>query len=41
VLPGEYPAGVQSVLTMGRLTQGVREDLSAATAVIRVRGGRV
>jgi len=41
VLPGEYPVGVQSVLTMGRLTQGVQEDRSAAMAVIRVRGGRV
>ncbi len=38
---GEYPAGVQSVLGMGRLTQAVREDPSSAISAIRVRGGRV
>ena len=41
VLPGEYPAGVNAVLSMGRLTQGVREDPSVAKSAIRVRGGRV
>ncbi len=41
VLPGEYPDGVQTVLTMGRLTQGVRETLPVATAAIRIRGGKV
>jgi soluble lytic murein transglycosylase-like protein len=41
VLPGEYPDGVQTVLTMGRLTQGVRETAAAATAAIRIRGGKV
>jgi hypothetical protein len=41
VLPREYPAGVNAVLSMGRLIQGVREDPSVATAAIRVRGGRV
>ena len=40
-LPGEYPVGVNSVLSMGRLSQGVREDPSVAKAAIRVRGGRV
>jgi Transglycosylase SLT domain len=39
--PGEYPVGVLSVISMGRLTQGVREDLSVAIAAIRIRGGRV
>jgi membrane-bound lytic murein transglycosylase B len=41
-LPGEYAPGVQTVLRLGgRLTQGVREDVAAATAAIRIRGGRV
>jgi hypothetical protein len=39
--PGEYPPEVQSVLSMGRLTQGVREDPARVTSAIRVRGGRV
>ncbi|MDB5734713.1 MAG: lytic transglycosylase protein [Alphaproteobacteria bacterium] len=41
VLPGEYPEGIQTVLTMGRLTQGVRETAAAATAAIRIRGGKI
>jgi hypothetical protein len=41
VVPGEYPDGVQTVLTMGRLTQGVRETAAVATAAIRIRGGKV
>jgi soluble lytic murein transglycosylase-like protein len=40
-VPGEYPDGVQTVLSMGRLTQGVREDIRVATAAIRIRGGKV
>lgn len=41
-LPGEYAPGVQSVLRLGgRLTQGVREDVAAATAAIRIRGGAI
>jgi soluble lytic murein transglycosylase-like protein len=41
-LPGEYAPGVQTVLRLGgRLTQGVREDVAAATAAIRIRGGRI
>jgi hypothetical protein len=39
--PGEYPDGVQTVLSMGHLSQGVREDIGSATAAIRVRGGKV
>jgi hypothetical protein len=41
VVPGEYPDGVQTVLTLGRLTQGVRETASVATAAIRIRGGKI
>ena len=41
-LPGEYAPEVQSVVRIGeRLTQGVREDLAAVTAAIRIRGGRI
>jgi hypothetical protein len=39
--PGEYPDGVLTVLFMGRLTQGVREDIDVAAAAIRIRGGKV
>jgi membrane-bound lytic murein transglycosylase B len=39
--PGEYPDGVLTVLSMGRLSQGVREDIRVATAEIRIRGGQV
>jgi soluble lytic murein transglycosylase-like protein len=42
VVPGEYPDGVQSVLTVGRMmTQGVRETAAEATAAIRIRGGKI
>jgi hypothetical protein len=41
VFPGEYPDGVQSVLSMGRLTQGVREPAEAAAKAVRIRGGKV
>jgi Transglycosylase SLT domain len=40
-LPGEYAPGVQSVVTIGRLRQGVREDVRAATAIIRAHGGAI
>jgi membrane-bound lytic murein transglycosylase B len=40
-VPGEYPDGVQTVLSMGPLTQAVREDVQAVTAAIRIRGGKV
>ncbi len=40
-LPGEYPDGVLTVLSMGRLTQGVREDVGVASATIRMHGGKV
>jgi hypothetical protein len=39
--PGEYAPGVQSVITVGRLHQGVRESLAQAKAIIRAHGGGV
>ena len=39
--PGEYTPGVQSVITAGKLRQGVRESVAAVTAAIRVHGGMV
>jgi len=39
-LPGEYAPGVQSVITVGRVKQGVRESVAQAKAIIRGhRGG--
>lgn len=40
-IEGEYPEGVQAVLSMGRLTQAVREPAASVTAAIRIRGGKV
>jgi len=40
-LPGEYAPGVQTVIRVGRLQQGVRESLAAARAAIRAHGGGV
>ena len=37
--PGEYADGVQTVITAGRLTQGVRESLVAVKTIIRAHGG--
>jgi hypothetical protein len=39
--PGEYAPGVLSVITAGRIHQGVREAPARAKAVIRARGGAV
>jgi soluble lytic murein transglycosylase-like protein len=39
--PGEYAPGVQTVITVGRLHQGVRESVAQAKAVIRAHGGGV
>jgi soluble lytic murein transglycosylase-like protein len=39
--PGEYAPGVQSVITVGRLHQGVRESVARAKAIIRSHGGGV
>ena len=41
VSPGEYTSGVQTVITAGRLRQGVKEDLATVTAAIRIRGGTI
>jgi membrane-bound lytic murein transglycosylase B len=38
---GEYAPGVQSVIAFGRVRQGVCENVDAAKAAIRARGGRV
>jgi soluble lytic murein transglycosylase-like protein len=39
--PGEYAPGVASVITVGRLHQGVRETLAQARAIIRAHGGGI
>jgi hypothetical protein len=36
--PGEYPAGVQAVLTIGKARQGVKEDVASVTATLRSHG---
>lgn len=37
-LPGEYAPGVNAVIGMGKLKQGVRESITEATAVLRRHG---
>jgi soluble lytic murein transglycosylase-like protein len=39
--PGEYAPGVQTVITMGRLHQGVRESMAQVRAAIRAHGGGI
>src|SRR5947207_5574865 len=39
--PGEYAPGVQSVITAGRMSQGVRESLTTVKSIIRSHGGAV
>jgi hypothetical protein len=39
--PGEYAACVQSVITIGRVNQGVCEPPAKARALLRARGGAV
>ena len=40
-MPGEYAPGVRSVITVGRIKQGVRESVAQAQAIIRGhRGGK-
>jgi hypothetical protein len=39
--PGEYAPGVHSVITIGRIRQGVRETLAQAKSAIRARGGAI
>lgn len=38
-LPGEFAASVQTVVTLGKVSQGVREPVTVATAAIQSRGG--
>jgi len=38
-LPGEYAPGVQSVIAIGRMRQGVRENLATVRAKLHIRGG--
>ncbi len=38
-LPGEYAPAVKSVLTVGKRSQAIREDVRIATAAIRATGG--
>jgi soluble lytic murein transglycosylase-like protein len=40
-LPGEYAPGVQSVVAVGRIRQGVKETVARATAIIRSHGGLI
>jgi soluble lytic murein transglycosylase-like protein len=40
-LPGEYAPGVQSVVTVGRARQGVRESVGQARAIIRGHRGKI
>lgn len=40
-LPGEYAPGVRTVITMGRLHQGVRESPADVKAILRRHGGGI
>ena len=40
-LPDEYAPGVQSVITVGRARQGVRESVAQARAIIRGHRGKI
>jgi len=40
-LPDEYAPSVQSVIAIGKVRQGVREDVAKVTATIRARGGAI
>lgn len=40
-LPDEYAPTVQSVITIGKVRQGVREDMKTAAAIIRAHGGAI
>jgi membrane-bound lytic murein transglycosylase B len=41
VVPGEYGPDVHAVIAQGRLQQGVREDVAAATTLLRQHGAHV
>lgn len=38
-MPGEFAPGVQTVVTLGKKSQGIRESITVATAAIQARGG--
>jgi len=40
-VPGEYAPGVRAVISLGRLQQGVLEDVAAATTLLRQHGARI
>jgi membrane-bound lytic murein transglycosylase B len=40
-MPDEYAPGVLTVVTVGKVRQGVREDPAKATAIIRAHGGAI
>jgi soluble lytic murein transglycosylase-like protein len=40
-IPGLYAASVQSIVTVGKLNRGVREDVAEATALLRSRGAKL
>jgi soluble lytic murein transglycosylase-like protein len=40
-LPGEYAPGVQTVVAMGNMRQGVREDLATVASLLKSRGANV
>lgn len=40
-IPGIYAASVKSVVTIGKLNRGVREDVAEATALLRSRGAKL
>ena len=40
-IPGIYAASVKSVVTIGKLNRGVREDLAEATALLRSHGAKL
>ncbi|HEY2835863.1 MAG TPA: hypothetical protein VGI89_04775, partial [Rhizomicrobium sp.] len=40
-IPGLYAASVQSVITVGKLNRGVREDVAEATKILRAHGAKI
>jgi soluble lytic murein transglycosylase-like protein len=40
-IPGLYAAAVQSVVTIGKLNRGVREDVADATKILRAHGAKI
>jgi soluble lytic murein transglycosylase-like protein len=40
-IPGLYAASVQSVITVGKLNRGVREDVAEATKILRSHGAKI